>query len=315
MSTPRPFRFGVSVHRGTSRAEWAALARQAEELGYATLLMPDHLGEQFSPVPALLAAADATTRLRVGSIVFDNDFRHPAFLAKEAATLDVLTDGRLELGLGAGWRKPEYEQAGIPFERPGVRIERMAEAVQIIKGLFAEEPVNFAGKYYTITHLNGFPKPVQSPRPPIHIGGGGKRLLQVAAREADIVGFIPRARLDGEGQELTDATPEALDEKISWVREAAGERFSEIELGLMVVQVITTEDREQAAQLIAAQLAPGLERGGETVLHSPYLLVGTYDQICADLLARRERFGISYITVFDHSMEVMAPVIERLAGK
>jgi len=239
MSKQRSFRFGVSVHGTKSGTEWRGIARQAEALGYSTLLLPDHLGDQLSPIPALVAAADATSTLRVGSLVFDNDFRHPALLAKEAATLDVLSGGRLELGIGAGWMKPEYDQAGIPFDRASERIGRMEEGVQIIKGLFADGPVDFAGHYYTITGLEGFPKPVQRPHPPLHIGGGGQRLLSLAAREADIVGFLPRARRDGMGQDVTDATPEALEQKIAWVREAAGARFDELELGVLVAQVIT----------------------------------------------------------------------------
>src|SRR5215469_12540799 len=285
MNKPRPFRFGVSVHGSKSRAEWRDIARQAESFGYSTLLLPDHLGDQLSPIPALVAAADATSVLRIGSLVFDNDFRHPVMLAKEAATLDVLSGGRLELGVGAGWLKPEYERAGIPFERASVRIARMEEAIRIVKGLFADEPVDFAGQHYTITGLEGFPKPVQRPHPPLHIGGGGQRLLSIAAREADIVGFIPRARADGQGQDMADATPEALEQKIAWVREAAGARFADLELSLLVAQVFTTEDREQAAQLIATTLAAGLDVSTDQILRAPYLLIGTIDQMCEDLLA------------------------------
>jgi probable F420-dependent oxidoreductase len=247
--------------------------------------------------------------------VFDNDFRHPVMLAKEAATLDVLSGGRLELGVGAGWMKPEYERAGIPFERASVRIARMEEAIRIVKGLFAHGPVDFAGRYYTITGLEGFPKPVQRPHPPLHIGGGGQRLLSVAAREADIIGFLPRARPDGQGQDITDATPEALEQKITWVREAAGARFADLELGILVAQVLTTEDREQAAHLIASTLARGFKVSTDVILQAPYLLLGTVDQICEDLLARRERYGISYISVFEQSMETLAPVVVRLAGQ
>lgn len=315
MSTQRPFRFGVSVHGTRSPQAWIDLARQVEDLGYSTLLMPDHLGEQFSPIPALMAAAGATTRLRVGSLVFDNDFRHPVMLAKEAATLDVLSGGRLELGLGAGWLKNEYEQAGLPFEQASVRIEKLTESVKIIKGLYAEGPFSFSGRHYTVNGPVGFPKPVQRPHPAIHIGGGGKRLLSLAGREADIVGFLPRARPDGTGQDLTDATPQALEQKIAWVREAAGARFDDLELGLLVAQVFTTEDREQAAQFIATTLAAGYPVTTEIILQAPYLLIGNEDQICADLVARRERYGISYITVFENSLEALAPVIARLAGK
>jgi probable F420-dependent oxidoreductase len=262
-----------------------------------------------------MTAADTTSTLRVGSLVFDNDFRHPVMLAKEAATLDVLSGGRLELGLGAGWMKPEYERAGIPFERASVRIEKMEESIRIIKGLFADGPVDFAGQHYTVTGLEGFPKPVQRPHPPLHIGGGGKRLLSVAAREADIIGFLPRARADGQGQDLMDATSEALEQKIAWVREAAGERFANLELGIAVAQVLTTEDREQAAQFIASTLAAGLNVSLGRILQAPYLLIGTVDQMCEDLLARRERYGISYISVFEQSLEALAPVIARLSGQ
>jgi probable F420-dependent oxidoreductase len=314
MSIRRPFRFGVSVHDIKDRKAWIELARQVEDLGYSTLLMPDHLGEQLSPLPALVAAADATSTLRVGSLVFDNDFRHPVMLAKEAATLDVLSQGRLELGMGAGWMKGEYERAGIPFERAGVRIARLAESVQIVKGLCGDDPVHFTGQYYTVDGQQGFPRPVQRPHPPIHIGGGGQSLLSLAAREADIVGFLPRARPDGQGQDLADATPEALDEKIGWVRAAAGARFDDLELGILVAQVFTTQEREQAAQFIAGTLAAGYDVSIETILQAPYVLIGSIDQICDDLQARRQRYGISYINVFENSLEALAPVIERLAG-
>src|SRR5229473_8319904 len=163
MTTLRPFRFGVSVHQARSKEEWVATAQKAEALGYSTMLMPDHLGDQFAPVPALLAAAEATHTLRIGSYVFDNDFRHPVMLAREAATLDLLSGGRLELGLGAGWQRAEYEQAGIPYEPAGVRISRMEEALHIIKGLFADGPLSFSGNYYMVADLEGYPKPVQRP--------------------------------------------------------------------------------------------------------------------------------------------------------
>src|SRR5689334_14735 len=299
MNKARPFRFGVSVHGSRSGAEWRGIARQAEELGYSTLLMPDHLGDQLSPIPALVAAADATSTLRVGSLVFDNDFRHPVMLAKEAATLDVLSGGRFELGIGAGWLRSEYEQAGIPYDPPGVRVGRMEEALQIIKGLFADRPVTFSGTYYKVSALEGHPKPVQRPHPPVLIGGGGKRILSIAAREATIVGFLPIARPDGSGPDLTDATSEAFAQKIAWVRQTAGERFDDLELNVLVAEVIITEDREQAAQFIAMTLASGLQVTTEQVLQVPYLLLGTVDQICEDILARREQYGISYVTVFE----------------
>lgn len=316
MTTQRPFRFGVAVHQARSKEEWVATAQKVEALGYSTMLMPDHLGEQLAPVPALLAAAEATHTLRIGSFVFDNDFRHPVILAKEAATLDILSGGRFEFGLGAGWERSEYERAGIPYDPPGVRVDRMEEALHIIKGLFADGPFTFSGKYYTVTAFEGHPKPVQQPHPPILIGGGGKRTLSIAAREASIVGFTPIFRGAGGGTDYTDAAPAALMQKVEWVRQAAGDRFDELELNILIGEVFTTEEREQAAQFIAATMAPNIpDVTPEVVLSVPYLLIGSIDQICTDLLARREQFGISYVTVFEKNMETLAPVVARLAGK
>lgn len=313
MNKQRPFRFGVSVHKTRSKEEWIAMARRAESLGYSTLLVPDHLGDQLAPIPALLAAAEATDKLRIGSLVFDNDFRHPVMLAKEAATLDLLSGGRFEFGMGAGWLRSEYEQAGIPFDPAGVRVSKMEEALHIIKGLFADGPLTFSGTYYTVTDLEGHPKPVQQPHPPILVGGGGKRLLSIAAREATIVGFTPLFRADGGGTDLTDATPGALNEKVGWVRQAAGDRFDSLELNILVAEVVVTEDRAQVAQFIAAAMAPNMGATVEQVLQVPYVLIGTVDQICEDLLARRDQYGISYVTVFEKNMEALAPVIARLA--
>lgn len=180
MPHPRTFRFGVQIASAGSAQEWADLARRAEELGYSSVFMPDHFGEQLAPVPALMAAADATTDLRIGALVFGNDYKHPVVLAKEAATLDVLSGGRFEFGIGAGWMNTDYEESGIQHDRPGVRIDRLAESVQICKGLFGEDPVTFEGEHYRISGLNGMPKPVQRPHPPVLIGGGGKRVLSLA---------------------------------------------------------------------------------------------------------------------------------------
>ena len=181
------FRFGVQEHSATSGSAWRDKARLMESLGYQALYLPDHFGDQLGPIAALMAAADATTTLRMGSLVFDNDYRHPAVLAKEVASLDLLSDGRFDLGLGAGWMASDYEQAGIPFDSPGVRIERMEEGLAIIKGLLAGGKFSFTGKHYRITSLEGTPSPVQKPHPPIVLGGGGRRMLRLAAREADIV--------------------------------------------------------------------------------------------------------------------------------
>ena len=249
-------------------------------------------------------------RLRIGTLLFDNDFRHPALLAKAAASMDVLSGGRLELGIGAGWLKEEYDQTGIPFDSAGVRIERMVEAVDLIKRIFTEEhPVSFAGRHYTVTDLICPPHPVQKPHPPIIIGGGSKRILTVAAQEADIVGITTRARPDG-SKDTTDNTADLTVEKISWIRDAAGERFDQIELNVIISDVVVTDDRAAAAETIAAQ-------HGTTpaeVLASPQILIGRAEEMVEQLQERRERYGFSYIVVTEFNMDKLAPVVDALAG-
>src|SRR6476660_4849614 len=186
MAHARKFRFGIQLSTAPTAHDWLALARKAEDLGYSTLFMPDHFGEQLAPVPALMAAADATTDLRLGALVFDNDYKHPVVLAKEIATLDVLSNGRIEFGIGAGWMTTDYEQSGIPKDRDGVRIDRMVEALDVYRGAWAEGSFSFKGEHYTITDYDGLPKPLQQPGPPILIGGGGPKVLRIAAQHADI---------------------------------------------------------------------------------------------------------------------------------
>ena len=306
----RPFRFGVTAPTPSAGTDWVERARRVEQLGYSILVVPDHFRDHLAPVPALTAAALATTRLRVGSLVFSNDFRHPAVLAKEAATIDVLSGGRFELGLGGGWLRAEYDQTGIPFDAPGTRIERLEEAVTIIKGLLAGERVTFAGRHYTIADLEGRPTPIQRPHPPIAIGGGGRRTLTLAAREASIVGLVPRARRDGSGLDLTDLSDAATRQKLEWVRSAAGDRFESLEIHALI-QAVAVADRRTAA---ADDLASRFKVAREVVLETPYVLLGTVEEICESLRQRRERYGISYLTVFERDMEVFAPVVARLAG-
>jgi probable F420-dependent oxidoreductase len=306
----RPFRFGVTAPTPSAGTDWVERARRVEQLGYSILVVPDHFRDHLAPVPALTAAALATTRLRVGSLVFSNDFRHPAVLAKEAATIDVLSGGRFELGLGGGWLRAEYDQTGIPFDAPGTRIERLEEAVTIIKGLLAGERVTFAGRHYTIADLEGRPTPVQRPHPPIAIGGGGRRTLTLAAREASIVGLVPRARRDGSGLDMTDLSDTATREKLEWVRAAAGDRFDSLEIHALIQAVAVGERRTAAAD----QLASRFKVARDVVLETPYVLLGTVEEMCESLRQRRERYGISYLTVFERDMEVFAPVVARLAG-
>ncbi len=311
MSNIRPFRFGVAIRDAQSGEDWVAQARRVEELGYSTLLMPDHFGGQFAPIPALMAAAQATKSLHVGSFVMDNDFHHPVVLAKESATLDLLSGGRLELGLGAGWMASDYEKSGIPLDRAGVRVSRMEESLHILKGLFADGPMTFKGKYYTVTNLEGMPKPQQRPHPPLMIGGAGKRVLSIAAREADIVSIVARPLPDGNSLDVTDMTPAATERKIDLIRQEAGARFDGLELNILLFAVVVTQNRQQSAD----QLAERFQTTGEQLLQTPHCLIGTPEQMVEDLLARRERYGISYITVFGDNLETFAPVVAQLAGK
>src|SRR5438445_821834 len=213
-------------------ATWRDRARRAEALGYSTLFMPDHFEEQWGPIVGLTVALEATDRLNVGPLVLDNDYRHPVVLAKEVATLDLVGEGRVELGLGAGWLRTDYESSGIPYDRPGLRVERMAEALAVMKALWSsEEPVEFKGAHYTIAGVVGTPRPHRTPHPKVCVGGGGRRVLSIAAREADIVGVNATLTAGEIGAEaVRSATPSAFHEKVSWIREAAGDRFDAIEL-------------------------------------------------------------------------------------
>jgi len=318
MTNLRPFRFGVHHSNAADGPAWADAARRYEALGFSSLHTYDHFEDQLSPIAAMTAAACATTALRVGCLVFDNDYRHPLVLAKEMATLDVLSGGRVELGIGAGWMGSDYEQAGMPYDRPGVRVDRMMEAVQIIKALHGDAPVDFAGKHYTISGHNSLPKPVQRPHTPILIGGGGKRVLTFAAREADIIGLNPR-NLGNDAwadTNIGDATDEATDRKVAWIREAAGSRLDAIELQIVVPFIIETDDRTGMAEGIAAGLPPadGQVATAARVLESPYVLLGTLDEMAATLEARRERWGISYVLFNADSVDAAAPLVARLAG-
>ena len=282
-----------------------------ESLGYSTLSIPDHFGDQLGPVAALMAAADATTTLRVGSLVFDNDYRHPVVLAKEAATLDLLSEGRLEFGLGAGWLASDYEQAGIPFDPPGIRIDRMAEALAIIKSFFSGGSVTFSGAYYKVDGLEAWPAAVQKPHPPIVLGGGGRRMLGLAAREGDIVSVNYKLDEGRVNRKLVrTGFAEATDEKLAWIKEAAGDRLSQIELGVTIFVANVTDDRD----VVAGAMAAGLGAEPKDVLDMPHFLIGTIEQIVEDLVARRERYGISYVVVPGEAAESLAPVVERLTG-
>jgi probable F420-dependent oxidoreductase len=282
-----------------------------ESLGYSTLYITDHFGDQLSPVAALMSAADATSTLRVGSLVFDNDYRHPVVLAKEAATLDLLSDGRLDFGLGAGWLATDYEQTGIPFDPPGTRIERMAEALQIIKAFFAGGSVSFTGKHYKIAGVEAMPSAVQKPHPPFILGGGGRRMLRLAAREADIVSInykLSEGRINR--KLISTGQADATDEKLGWIKEAAADRLSEIELSVSIFVANVTDDRDA----LAAAMASGSGSEPSAVLETPHFLIGTVEQMIEDLQVRRERYGISYVIVPGEVAQSLAPIVKRLTG-
>lgn len=293
------------------RDEWLAMVRRVEALGYSSFLALDHVVRGLDPVACLTAAAMATSSLRVGGFVFDNDFRHPALLAKAAASIDVLSGGRFELGIGAGWLKEEYDQTGIPFDPAGVRVARLAEAVRLIKRIFAEEhPLSFQGEHYAVADLICPPHPVQRPHPPIIIGGGSRRVLSLAAQEADIVGITTRARPDGT-KDTADLTAAATAAKIAWVREAAGERFADLELNLIVGDVVPTAHGRREAEALASRHGVSADE----IFDSPQVLVGGTDEMVERLQERRERFGFSYIVVMEPNLEALAPVVARLAGR
>jgi probable F420-dependent oxidoreductase len=316
MTAAHPIRFGVGGGTAQPRDERRALVRRAEALGYAVFLVADHYVNEIAPIAALMAAADAAETIRIGSFVFNNDLRHPIQLAKEVATLDLLSGGRFELGIGAGWNKAEYDQVGLPFDRPGVRIERLAEAVTLIKQFFTQESVTFAGNYYRVTGLETSPKSPQHPHPPIFIGGGGERVLSLAGREANIVGVHRRSNAGGpiDARERTEA---ALAQKVAWVRQAAGERFASLELNMQLVRVMITENRQQAAEDALREFSGQAWAAGitpEVLLADPYWVIGSVDHVMAHVRHLHETYGISYFMVDSEDMETFAPVVAQLSG-
>jgi probable F420-dependent oxidoreductase len=309
----QPFRFAVHLPQspeGTA-AGWAAQARQIENLGYSTLQVPDHFDNQLAPMPALAAAAAATDHLHIGALVFDNDYRHPVLLAQEAATVDVLSEGRLELSLGAGWKRTDYQRAGIPYDPPATRVDRFEEAVTVIKGLLSTDgPYSFAGSHYKITSHTLLPRPVQHPRPPLVVGGGGRRMLSIAGREAEIVSVMVNM---GAGTSETvgrDATPDRTRQKVAWVREAAGARFDKIELHTLIHYVEITNDPIGACIALSGRLGVDWAE----VPHMPLVLVGTLEQMAEELEWRRAEYGFSYYTVQSSQWAALGPLVVRMTG-
>jgi probable F420-dependent oxidoreductase len=311
----RPFHFLAEARDIVDGRELAARARHAEAIGYHGLVIPDHLIGQLAPIPALATIAAATERLRIAAFVFNNDLRHPAVLAQDLASLDVLSGGRLDVAIGAGWNRPEYEAVGISFDAAPVRQARLAEAIAVLKGAFADGAFSLAGDFYTITDLDGQPKPVQRPHPPFLIGGGGRRTLELAAREAQIVGLAPRILPSGPGDPRS-ITVAATEEKIGWVREAAGDRFAELEFNVYpsMSEVSVTDHARSEVRDLAARLRArsGVDIGEDELLESPHIFIGSLDSLAEKFLLLRERFGVTSIMVGE--IEPLAPLVERLAG-
>jgi probable F420-dependent oxidoreductase len=323
--TARPFRFAVQAFEAASADEWFATVRRAEKLGYSTLFTSDHYfgpGEiatemghrpvDVGPLSSIAAAAAITTTLRVGCRVFACDFHHPVVLAKEMATLDMLSNGRVEVGLGAGWTAAEYDGLGIPMDSAGTRIERLAEYIAVMRAHWSGEPINISGTHVKVHGFAGRPLPVQQPHPPIMIGGGAPRVLRLAGREADIVslnfnnssGKLGAASVAGSGIESTG-------EKIGWIREGAGDRFEQIELEIGAYFTAVGDDAD-------AQLAAMTGRFGVTAdqfATHPHALFGSVEQICDTLVERRRQLGISYVTIAQRNMEEFAPVVAALTGQ
>ena len=313
MGHDRKFRFGVQVLSAQSGKELRETARRAEDLGYATAFVPDHFVDHpLAPMPALAAIAEATERLRVGTLVLGNDYKHPVVVANEAATIDLLSDGRLELGIGAGWMTADYEKAGMQLDSPGVRIARLAEAIAVIKGLMADGSFSFKGDHYEITELDGEPKPVQRPYPPLVIGGGGPKVLALAAREADIVGINANLRsgVTTDPSNAPNMNSASTDDKLGWVRDAAGDRFDDLEIQAFAGFVHFTDDSRQLAEA----MAPAFDTTPEEVLDSPVALVGSPEEMVDMLERRRDRWQMSYHVVPVETMDQFAPVVARLAG-
>jgi probable F420-dependent oxidoreductase len=305
-----PFRFAVQQGAAPSGERWAALARRAESLGYDLLVMPDHLGNQLSPSAALAAAAVATTRLRVGAFVFANDFRHPLILAREAATLDLLSGGRFELGLGAGWMTSDYRRLGMGYDPAPQRVDRLEEAIPLVKRLLAGETVTHKGPHYQLDRASAGVTAVQRPRPPLAIGAGGPRMLRLAAREADIVGLTPGFNAHGRPV-FRQATETATAEKVAVVKSEAGDRFDRLELNIWLgfAGLVGSGNSLLGSVAAAAGWAPTALYG------SPYALYGTLNATRERLLRRRDKLGISYYTIPAHAMESMAPLVEALSGR
>jgi probable F420-dependent oxidoreductase len=313
----RPFRFGLQVPGAATGAAFLDTARRAEASGFDVISMPDHIGNpMWSVWPGLAAIAAVTSTIRLCPFVIDNDFRNPAILAAEAATVDVISNGRVDLGLGAGWDPPDYTRSGIPFDPPGVRVNRLVESIAILKQLYAGGSVTFHGEHYTITDFELLPKAIQQPHPPFLIGGGGKRMIGIAAREANIVSIIMQSHRAG-GMNIADGTADSFDQKLGWLRDAAGDRINEIEINALIQRIVVTDHPAEHIERLASDFGMNSVQEAET---SPLALIGSIDQIIETIEARRERWGISYLTLRPRYLDIdmmdhLETILSRLSGR
>lgn len=309
MAHPRTFRFAAELHEPLPGSTWVESFTELEDLGYSTLFLPDHFDEGPGPLTTLAAAAVTTSRLKLGVLVLDCDYRHPVVVQRELATIDQLSEGRLEIGLGAGWKKTDYDRSGIPMERPGVRVDRMIEHTAVIKGLFSGEPFSFEGEHYQIADMEGLPG--HDGCPPILIGGGARRVLGFAGRHADIVGVnasIHSGAIDTDAAH--DALPDRIDEKVARVKETAGKRFDDLELNAWLSVAQLTDDTAAVAAVVAELFSADVD----DVLASPLALIGSEAEVGDRLRERRERWGYSYIVIPGAEARNFAPVVAELTG-
>jgi probable F420-dependent oxidoreductase len=307
---PRRFRFGVEMLGPFDGMTWTDSARHLEQLGYSTLFVPDHFHNGLGPITAMATAAMATTELVVAPMVLACDFRHPAVLARELASIDLLSGGRLEVGLGAGYNPLDYRRSGIQHDPPGVRVDRLIEHTTVLRALFDQGPVTFAGQHYRIDDLDGTPKPARTGGPPIIIAGGGRRLLTFAAQHADIIGVNPSLPAAPDASTARDALPDAIDRKFELIRTSAGERFDQLEFTSWISVAAVTHDLSELRARLQSRYGDA-----DQALRSPIVLAGSVGQIVDELVRRRERWGYSYIALQSGQTEAFAPVVAELAGR